>query len=873
MHRILVLMVLALALMSCWRDPMDRAKALSAVAAYQAEAGETAAARESIALAMEMLRDFGHGDDPEALRAIAWAQAKTGDIIDARATGRGRVWHADSLGLVAIVQIQKGDSDGARETLRIALGNITEGGRIPETVILAQGLLGDMREAVANCRQFPGENPALSVLPVLAGLQAEAGDLAGMETTLTLYREQMEPAWSSDLETRLAGTMLETLVRATGRDWSGAYETIDEFEALLRDRAVGNGHQDTARAIASSIRHLVRAREALHRGDKETAWQAFQEAGEAAAIDSDSLLRNILGLAVLTERALAGDKSVLQDMDRMTKDPKIELSAFAVVALARAVRGDAAGAEEAIARAAAEALDGAADTENLYPSVAAQARLVLGDKAGALRILGQGNPGTEPAPVETVIRALAGEVRQATMLAMDWFIHNDLLWSEDAIGQSALLARAGDYDKARQTALGIASAESTDDLRQRSARLAMRLQQPDEAMAWLMEIPDEQNRLKALLALAKAMVAAGRADDARRVARAAESTLYRLDKTGRDSETEVLAGLLTKLGEPDRALQIADDLLSAGRQVAAYREVAKGLAARGNMADARIVLARAADLALGMSSARSRALEFPRIAVDRAALGDRKGALADARQARQAVQTIAHANGTEHLMAEVARAFSAAGSPAEADETMMLAVNIASRQISVTALLSIAQVAGEANLPVWKNEALTRAWSAAARIKDDEDRSAAQQRIRCLRTGCAPEKEKEPFSGILAGISANPLEHVREAVALARKHADTGNSHAAQTTVDRAVASIGTLDDPLLRAKAWILVAEFSRETGHDTAAARHLNHATEELAADNAAWYRAWTLIGIAESHERAGHRARALDTARQAVAALREP
>lgn len=102
---------------------VDRAVALSKVAAAQAEAGDMAGARETAALALETAKSITVAQRrAQALSAVASAQAKAGDIAGALETASSITdiyYRALALVEVAQAQAELGDP-AARQTAALA---------------------------------------------------------------------------------------------------------------------------------------------------------------------------------------------------------------------------------------------------------------------------------------------------------------------------------------------------------------------------------------------------------------------------------------------------------------------------------------------------------------------------------------------------------------------------------------------------------------------------------------------------------------------------------------------------------------------------------------------------------------------------------
>ncbi|MEE9251616.1 MAG: PDZ domain-containing protein, partial [Alphaproteobacteria bacterium] len=170
-----------------WISADLRAEAFARIAVEQAEAGDTAGAMESIALALEAAREIG--EPSTALAHVAWAQAKVGDLkgaletADRLSTGENKSYRIVALARIAL------DLDSR--------GRKAESGQV----------LGRMRDALED---IPGENGSIALVGA-AWLLAELGDVSG-------GLDAAESIADTDLRAAALMAVAEVQARAGDRD-------------------------------------------------------------------------------------------------------------------------------------------------------------------------------------------------------------------------------------------------------------------------------------------------------------------------------------------------------------------------------------------------------------------------------------------------------------------------------------------------------------------------------------------------------------------------------------------------------------------------------------------------------------------------------
>jgi hypothetical protein len=284
MNRTLAVMILALVWIGFAAGPavagasrLDaaqiRAEALAYAAVAQAEAGDTAGAMESLALALVNTDDIRSGSDREqALILIAWAQAKTGDPEGALETARGIEGPEQelmTLTKIALVLDGAGNREAAKQVASLGLDMFeSEDPWDPESFRLTLGTLLYWVDAKSRGvsslfeRTRTLEHPALRVAAALAAavVQAESGDVGGAEESLAQARDLLDGlegtrTWQAVL---LVAIWVEAAVGdpVTALDYAERFDTDDDRLAGGVIAAVAQaalGQDATARRILSEL--------------------------------------------------------------------------------------------------------------------------------------------------------------------------------------------------------------------------------------------------------------------------------------------------------------------------------------------------------------------------------------------------------------------------------------------------------------------------------------------------------------------------------------------------------------------------------------------------------------------------------------------
>ncbi len=704
MKRFFVLAILGLALTACRLEAVEyRVRALSAVATAQAEAGDVAGARETIALAIESLRHAGdlnssHLSDtwaavawaqvkagdaadafntvtlfvdakkrPRILSKVALAQAQTGDTAGARATF-ARVIEAevartegkcrDTLAEMALRQAEAGDAEGARNTAGIAAATVNEcSGSVTATeIVVTQAVLGDRAGALRAAKTIGNDVTRRPAVFAVAALQAQAGERASAVRTLAAVPEfGTTKASTRDKESVLAMRLAKAWVRALAGDEAGARATTAEVIAAVRSGAkpedlgiwlasaaavqIESGDETAARATLTAALDAVETTESQDERTAAVVWTAA--------------LHHVLGDASGAWRAVA----------RIEK-PDERVDALAFLASVQGDMGDAAAAERAVdlALAAARSIDDTGRDTALFKVALAQ--LSLGWKVAAVETLQSGRnlssgSGDEfwPTDLGRIFATLArGDVAGAARAYLRIAAEISRV-GESRIVLPRVLAQTGDAAAGRDVALNMTDGGDSGRIVQRIAALRARLGDVDGALETARRSAKASYRVSALVAVALAHAEAGRSD-------AATVALNR----ARGEAGNLQRGLVR-----DRALA------SIGAALARVRGTGQpkaGGAAKAVSVDQ-------------VSPAHGEVLRLVAAAAERRARGDIAGLARDLERARVTAASIGPAHGRSRAFADVARAQAALGDLARARKIVAsaLAGAAAVRDATLHALL------------------------------------------------------------------------------------------------------------------------------------------------------------------------------------------
>lgn len=636
MKQLLILVVLLFVVSACRDDAaVGRATALSAVAAAQAEAGDLEASRESVALALETLRLAQAEDDTRALMAVAWAQAKAGDLEDALNTADGIESVEDravALSQLAALRARAGDRAGAAETLALALEAVAwsdDPGNHLE-LIMTQALLGDPEGAVGMARSITQAETRILVLAAVAALQAQAGDLWGVEETLSLTGETV-----AVLAVDSAESDPELLIYDVVAAWLWALAG-DSAGALDAASDIADATWSLEDAELRSMLLVGAAAAQIRAGDMAAAERTTAML-RTAAEDASYAERVLVFGSVALLQALAGDSMAAIDTVDVILDPSQRAATLVVLAAARAAAGDAAGAGEfmTLALQAVDTVDDSGRWDGLL-IMAARVQLMMGDAPGARDTLDrvEDSLGTcETIPAGMMGRIAAGDIAGAGWDYLDWRPYCDYQGDTSGVVVAVLQARAGDAWTARETA---------GSARQAAVKVTD-ARDHDRLLAWAAEIEDDTDDKD--ISQAEATEIAGPDSDLAldpayaqilenpyERARALSAMARTLAAEGRIAEAAAMVG---------PALEASQGLWDTTLRTLALAAVAEAQAATGDPGGAGQSLALALTAAESVTAPYYRAAALLTIAEAQAAMGDRTAARHTAGTARAAALQIA----------------------------------------------------------------------------------------------------------------------------------------------------------------------------------------------------------------------------------------
>jgi hypothetical protein len=339
MRRVVVLLLLlvavavaapprgALAMSSPAPLAVYRVEALARIAVEQSVAGDTAGARETIALAHEAAEAIADEDArSEAQVHLVWARAMTGDTEGAFATAEAITDDGDrslALARAALVLLDAGaEADAAQAVAGLveavankANPNGSDHLNMAVTAWL-QAMTWDSIGALETAEAIADGAVRSGTLLAVAVAQAETGNLAGAQATLARALELVTAAaWVqayvgdigagletaeavSRLETRALALSLVAAAQARVGDASGAAETVAEALATLERRAwLGLDFESVAEDVALGL-GLEAAKGALVTG------LAPDGPAEAAGVALDDIILRFGGEEVTYSAAL-----------------------------------------------------------------------------------------------------------------------------------------------------------------------------------------------------------------------------------------------------------------------------------------------------------------------------------------------------------------------------------------------------------------------------------------------------------------------------------------------------------------------------------------------------------------------------------------
>ncbi|MEE8499197.1 MAG: PDZ domain-containing protein [Kiloniellales bacterium] len=636
-----------------WVSADLRAEAFARIAVEQAEAGDTAGAMESIALALEAAREIG--ESSKALSHVAWAQAKVGDLKGALETAQRLSTGKDrEYGVVALARIALDlDTQGRKTQAGHVLGRMQDAledisgeknydfeGHVVAAWLYAE--LGDVRGGLEVAESIAETDVRAAALMAVAEVHARAGDRDAVRRMLSQARAEVTPA-SREAEPEFV--ILTALILAEAGDLHGAVDMANglaslEYRAfaLAGVAAFAAGAGDAAKTVAEQALALWDRRASM--GIESTSGMggvsvsALEPGGAAARAGlkaGDTILRfngvevssprrftNLLdettaGMTVPVDFRRGGEQHTANvTLDRRSDDPNrfdentVLLKTLAAVALAGA--GDS-GAALAMAEALPSAKHRAPVLAALaiYLSVAGDAEAA---RATARRVMAEAQNVSEPefrrmtigsaAAALAEVGDLAG-ARAALRLAGDDYEGSMIL----PIMASARLL-AGDARGAADTLMSMSSwwcvifcSEGPRELIE-MAVLQARAGLPADALATAKRIANGRDRTGSLSEIAMVLARAGDLEGAGAVM--GEITDFKVRKSAWANIGAIVSGREAKdRPEPARypSAAQAQALANPYERSVSLAKAAAGLAAAGDTAGAL----SAVDTARGLATA------------------------------------------------------------------------------------------------------------------------------------------------------------------------------------------------------------------------------------------------------------------------------
>jgi hypothetical protein len=320
-------------------------------------AARLAAARSLVREALQEANALHTDEERAALRSLAKAQAKTGDIIGAQQTLANVPDLPDKQNTLFVIQ----------------------------EIAKAQAVAGDMSSALRTVSTLPAGYPQAQALTAIARAQASCGNIVGALQTAGAVKED----W-------VRSNMLIEVAKAQAKagDFAGAIKTArtiprkrDDFEregfiawAHARNGNLGEA-LSIARAMQDSRRLFLYVSLAAHQARAGDMTGALEMAGEIPE-DTRFGLRELAFYGVVLGQLSTGDLAGARATAEKIKEPSTQAVAIAAILGAQARKGDVAGALGAV-----QALpDAQARAAALVAIAAAQTR--AGDVTSAIRTVG-----------------------------------------------------------------------------------------------------------------------------------------------------------------------------------------------------------------------------------------------------------------------------------------------------------------------------------------------------------------------------------------------------------------------------------------------------------------------------------------------------
>lgn len=295
--------------------------AVQFVAGAQAEAGQTGAARQTLARLDEYDKQGG-------LREIALGQARGGDVKGALETIeaiQNPTWKSTAIRQVVSAQLRSGDVDAALRTASLIEWDATKAGALRE-IVQAQAAAGNVAGALRTTAGIKDKKEIAIAMGAVALAQARAGDAA---TATKTFQAALQAAATvgSEIDRSLA---LAAIAEAQARsgDVVSSAKTLARIPAEHRDvyaRELANVHAESgafksAVEIAGTIQlEPTRARAA--------AAIATTQAKTGHVIDALDWAERLAAPIVKASALIGVAAGMLERTDTVRNDPKRAVAA------------------------------------------------------------------------------------------------------------------------------------------------------------------------------------------------------------------------------------------------------------------------------------------------------------------------------------------------------------------------------------------------------------------------------------------------------------------------------------------------------------------------------------------------------------------
>ena len=434
----------------------QRAWALWAIAKAQAEAGQADAARATFAEAVQTAAIAVDWRRARALRAIAAAQARAGQFAEAVQTAAAierEYERAGALRDIAAAQAQAGQFAEAEQTAA-AIERASERAGALRDIAAAQAQAGHIAEAVQTAAAIERASERAEALRAIAVAQPQAGQVDDARATFAEARQTAtaiadEGRRAEALEA-IAAAQTQAVLYAEAEQTAAAIEDEKERAGALRAIAAAQARagqfaeaQQTAAAIAVDWR-------------RAEALKAIAAAQAQAGQDDDA--RATFAEAVQTAAAIAVDwrraealKAIAAAQAQAGQDDDARATFAEAVQTAAAIAVDWRRAEALQAIAAAQAQAGQDDAARTTFAEAVQAATAIEWRWGQAKTLGAIAAAQAWAGQDAAARATFADARQTAAA-----IANEGERAKALKEIAAAQVQAGLYAEAVQTAAALA---------------------------------------------------------------------------------------------------------------------------------------------------------------------------------------------------------------------------------------------------------------------------------------------------------------------------------------------------------------------------------------------------------------------------------